>query len=101
MLNQIILHLNVSFPIMHLIMKFGELCKRCRSSMLTYNNFTLKLKPLAVEFTRTLILYDHVAHDHTSSHHLPQLLGAPNSSRITERCPIEIEEHQRYAPHPF
>ena len=82
-LNQVILQLNVSFSIMHLMMKLDELCKHCRStSMLRHNIVTLELKHLIVDTFRTLILYNHIMHDHTSSHHLPQLLGAPSSSRI-------------------
>ena len=91
MLDQIILHLNVSFPITHLMTKFGELCKHCRSSMLRHNIVTLKLKPLFIDMFWTLILYDHIAHDHTSSHHLPQLLGAPSSSRILNDASLGLK----------
>lgn len=82
MVNQINLQLNASFPITHLMMNFGKLCKHCRSSMLRRNNFTLKLEPLVMDFIRALILYDHVMHDHTRSHHVPNCLVLPSSSRI-------------------
>ena len=82
MLNPIIFQLHVSFSITHFIMKLGKLFKHCRSSMLTHNILTLKLKPLIVDTFRTLIFYDHIVHNHTSCHHLPQLLGARSPSRI-------------------
>ena len=92
MLNQIILLLNVSFSITHLMMKLGELCKCCRSSsMLRHNIVILKLKPLIVNTFRALILYGHIVHDHTSSHHLPQLLGAPSSSRVPNDAPSRLQ----------
>ena len=91
-LNQVILQLNVSFSIMHLMMKLDELCKHCRStSMLRHNIVTLELKHLIVDTFRTLILYNHIMHDHTSSHHLPQLLGAPSSSRISNDAPSRLQ----------
>ena len=71
MLNQIILQLHVSFPITLVMMKLDELFKHCHSSMLRHNILTLKLKPLIVQTLWALIFYDHIVHDHTSSHHLP------------------------------
>jgi hypothetical protein len=50
--------------------------------MLKHNILTLKLKPLIVQTFRALIFYDHIVHDHISSHHLPQFLRAPGISRI-------------------
>ena len=50
--------------------------------MLRHNIVALELKPLVVDTFRALILYDHIVHDRTSSYHLPQLFGAPSSSRI-------------------
>src|SRR3989337_1124709 len=90
-LNQIILLLHVSFPITHFMMKLGELFKHCRSSMLRHNILTLKLKPLIVDTFRPLILYDHIVHDHTSSHHLQQLLRAPSSSRKPNDAPSRLK----------
>ena len=91
MLDQIILQLHVSFPITHFMMKLDELFKRCCSSMLKHNIFTLKLKPLIVDTFRALILYGHIVHDHTSSHHLPQFLRAPNISRILNDAPSRLQ----------
>ena len=71
MLNQIILQLHVSFPITHVFMKLSELLKCCRYSILRHNILTLKLKALIVQTFRALVFYDHIVHDHTSSHYLP------------------------------
>ena len=76
---------------MHVMMKLGELFKRCRSSMLRHNILTLKLKPLIVQRFRALVFYDHIVHDHTSSHHLPQFLRAPGISRIPNNAPSRLQ----------
>jgi hypothetical protein len=91
MLNQIILELNVSYLIMQFMMKLGEFCKRCRS-MLIHHIFTLKLKPLVKYLVLTLTLYNHVVHDHTSSHYLSHLLGAPCSSRVPNDSPSRLKQ---------
>ena len=72
-LNQIILEMNMFLIISHLDMKLGELCKRSRY-MLRHNSCALVLEALLGKILWTLILYDHVVHDHTSSHHLSHLL---------------------------
>ena len=98
MLNQIIWQLQMSFPVTHVMMKLGELFKRCHSSMLRHNILTLKLKPLIVQTFRSLVFYDHIVHDHTSSHHLPQFLRAPDISRIPNDAPIEIAKLKEICP---
>ena len=90
-LNQIILQLHMSFPITHVFMKFDELFKRCRYSMLRHNILTLKLKALIVQTFRALVFYDHIVHDHTSSHHLPQFLRALSISRIPMDAPSRLQ----------
>ena len=91
MLNQIILQLHVSFPITQVLMKLGELFKRCRSSMLRHNTLTLKLKALIVRTFWALVFYDHIVHDYTSSHHLPQFLRAPGISKIPNDAPSRLQ----------
>ena len=91
MLNQIILQLHVSFQITHVFMKLGELFKYCRYSMLRHNILTLKLKALIVQTFQALVFYDHIMHDHTSSHHLPQFLRAPGISTIPNDAPSRLQ----------
>jgi hypothetical protein len=46
------------------------------------NQLILKFAPLVMEAFITLILNDHVVHDHTSSHHLAHHLCAPCHDRV-------------------
>ena len=59
--------------------------------MLRHNILTLKLKPLIVQTFRALVFYDHIMHDHTSSHHLSQFLRAPGISRILNDAPSRLQ----------
>ena len=89
-LNPIILKLNVSCRITQLLMKLGEPCKHC-FSILRLNVFTLVVPPLVKEVVITLILYDHVVHDHSINHHLQHPLSAPYSSRVPNNGPLRLE----------
>ena len=59
--------------------------------MLRHNIVTLELKPLIVDMFQALILYYHIVNDHTSSHHLPQLIRDPSPSRIPNDAPSRLQ----------
>ena len=59
---------------MYFMMKLDELLKRV--GPLDLNHLTLLVPFLVIYTITTLIPYDHVVHDHTSSYHLPHWLNA-------------------------
>jgi hypothetical protein len=82
-----------------IIMHMDELLKRW-CLRLSLNQLTLKFAALVMEDFITLILTDHVVHDHTSSRHLPRGLNTPCSSRVMNNRSPRLE-HTKYPLHIF
>ena len=76
-LNQVILKIQMSVPITRLTVELDKLFKCGRVLVQGLNIFTLIIKSLVEDAHITLVLDDHVVHDHTSSHHLPKLPFIP------------------------
>jgi hypothetical protein len=66
----------VGCPISNLMMCIEKFLKRSRYRVCS-NLLTLKIPPLIIDTIITLLINDHVVHDHTSSHDLPHLLNIP------------------------
>jgi hypothetical protein len=62
-------------PVSNLMMCMEKILKGCWSWIWS-NQLTLKIPPLIIDTIITLLLNDHVMHDHTRSHDLPHLLNA-------------------------
>ena len=90
MLNQIVLQLYVDSLITHVTMKLKEFLV-CYRWTIGHNIVTLILPVLVIEPLRTLDLHDHVVHDHTCIHHLPQSLNTPTSRRVPNNSPSRLE----------
>jgi hypothetical protein len=51
------------------------------------SQLTLKILALVIDDVVSLVLNDHVVHDHTSSHHIPYSLWALSFSRVPNNTP--------------
>jgi hypothetical protein len=64
------------------------------------SNINAPLQPLVMEDITTLIINDHVVHDHTSGHHLRHVINASYSSRVPKNSPLGLE-HTKFQIHIF
>lgn len=99
MLIQIIRQLYVGFLITHVTMELEEVLVCCRWTS-GYNIVTMILSVLVTEPHRTLGLHDHVVHDHTCIHYLPQSLNTSTSRRVPNNIPSWLE-HTKSMLHIF
>jgi hypothetical protein len=75
-----------------------ENLRYCWSSRLGRNQFTLKFSPLVILIVITLLLNNHIVHDHTNSHDLPYLLLPPCASKVPKNSPTRLE-HTKFSLH--
>jgi hypothetical protein len=80
MLNQISLKPIMDVAIMQIFCDMHELLPRCHPYR-WLSQLTLKILALVIDVVISLVLNDHIVHDHTSSHHIPHPLWAQSSSR--------------------
>ena len=85
MLHQIILEPKMRQLLTNVTVEVEELSKCGRS--LGLNQLTLKLPCLIMHTLVAFVLHDHVVHDHTSCHHLPELVLVPCPSGVANNSP--------------
>jgi hypothetical protein len=98
MLNQISLNPIMDVVIMQTFCGMHELLPKCHPYR-WLSQLTLKISALVIYAVITLVLNDHVVHDHTSCHHIPYPLCAPSSSRVANNSPPRLK-HTKPAQHP-
>jgi hypothetical protein len=96
-LNNICLETSRHVAITKLSMHMEKLLKRCYPC-LWLNQFMLKLSFLVMDVVITLLLKNHVAHDHVNSHNIMHDLNIPCSSSVTNNSLPRSEHHQTPAP---
>jgi hypothetical protein len=90
MIHQIFMEGEVGCPVLNLMICMEKFLKRSRYRV-CINQLTLKILPLIIDTIITLLLNDHVVHDHISSHDLPHLLNNLLLSSVTNNGPTRLE----------